>query len=88
MEMEIEKSWIAESEARYEAYKRGELEAYEWDVIRRKYESEMFVCGGFMTTEHEKEEKILDEGLLKAMEEIKDEETVDYEDVRELVKKL
>ncbi|NTW53736.1 MAG: addiction module protein [Chlorobaculum sp.] len=35
---EIEKSWIAESEARYDAFKRGELEAKDWDEIRKKYE--------------------------------------------------
>jgi len=35
---EIEKSWIAESEARYAAYKRGELQAEEWDEIRKRYE--------------------------------------------------
>lgn len=35
---DIEKSWIAESEARYEAYKRGELEAYDWDEIKKRYE--------------------------------------------------
>ncbi len=34
----IEKSWIAESEARYEAYKRGELDAYDWDEIQKRYE--------------------------------------------------
>ncbi len=34
----IEQSWIAESEARYEAYKRGELEAIDWDKIKRRYE--------------------------------------------------
>ncbi len=34
---DIEKSWIAEAEARYKAYKRGELQAIEWDEIR--------VCG-------------------------------------------
>lgn len=28
---EIEKSWIAESEARYQAYKKGELEAVDWE---------------------------------------------------------
>ena len=32
---DIEKSWIAEAEARYEAYKRGELEAIEWDESER-----------------------------------------------------
>lgn len=35
---EIEKKWIAESEARYDAFKRGELQAEEWDEIRKKYE--------------------------------------------------
>ncbi|MBL7179336.1 MAG: addiction module protein [Desulfobacterales bacterium] len=33
----IEQSWIAESEARYEAYKRGELEAIDWDEIKTRY---------------------------------------------------
>ena len=32
---DIEKSWIAESETRYEAYKRGELVAYDWDEIKK-----------------------------------------------------
>ena len=35
---DVEKSWIAESEARYKAYKRGELEATEWNEIRKRYE--------------------------------------------------
>lgn len=35
---EVEKSWIAESEARYEAYKRGELEIKDWDEIKKKYD--------------------------------------------------
>ena len=35
---DIEKSWVAESEARYNAYKRGELEAYDWDEIKKGYE--------------------------------------------------
>jgi putative addiction module component (TIGR02574 family) len=35
---EIEKSWIAESEARYKAYKRGELEAIDWEEIRKRYD--------------------------------------------------
>ncbi|CAB1080983.1 hypothetical protein D1AOALGA4SA_8649 [Olavius algarvensis Delta 1 endosymbiont] len=30
----IEKSWVAESEARYEAYKRGELKSYDRDEIK------------------------------------------------------
>lgn len=36
-DQKIEKSWLAESEARYEAYKRGELEAKDWDTIKKKY---------------------------------------------------
>jgi len=35
---EIEKKWIAGSEARYDAYKRGELQAEDWDEIRKKFE--------------------------------------------------
>lgn len=35
---EIEKSWAAESEARYEAYKRGAIQAIDWDEIRKRYE--------------------------------------------------
>jgi putative addiction module component (TIGR02574 family) len=35
---EIVKSCIAESEARYKAYKRGELEAMNWEEIRKRYE--------------------------------------------------
>jgi putative addiction module component (TIGR02574 family) len=35
---DIEKSWIAESEARYEAYTRGELQAIGWDEIRKRYD--------------------------------------------------
>lgn len=34
---EIEKSWIAESEARYEAYKRGEIDAVDWNEIKKRY---------------------------------------------------
>ena len=34
----IEKKWIAESEARYEAYKRGEIEAIEWDELKKRYD--------------------------------------------------
>ena len=34
---DFEKSWIAESEARYDAYTRGELEAYDWDEIKKRY---------------------------------------------------
>ncbi len=35
---EIEQSWIAESEARYEAFRRGELQAEDWGEIRERYE--------------------------------------------------
>ncbi len=35
---DIEKSWIHESEARYEAYKHGELDTYDWDEIKKRYE--------------------------------------------------
>ena len=34
---DIEQSWIDESEARYDTYKRGELEAIDWDEIRNRY---------------------------------------------------
>lgn len=40
---EIEKSWVAESEARYEAYKRGELDAIDWDEIKKRYTPWKFV---------------------------------------------
>lgn len=36
---DIEKSWIAESEARYEAYKKGEIEAVDWDEVKKRYKS-------------------------------------------------
>ncbi|NIA05494.1 MAG: addiction module protein [Proteobacteria bacterium] len=35
---EIEQSWVRESEARYEAYKRGELAATDWEEIKKRYE--------------------------------------------------
>jgi putative addiction module component (TIGR02574 family) len=34
---DIEQSWADESEARYYAYKRGELEAIDWDEIKKRY---------------------------------------------------
>lgn len=34
---EIEKRWIDESEARYDAYKRGDLESVEWREDRKGY---------------------------------------------------
>lgn len=34
---DIEKNWIAESETRYEAYKRGELKALDWDAIKKGF---------------------------------------------------
>lgn len=36
---DIEQSWIVEAEDRYEAYKRGELAAIDWDEISKRYES-------------------------------------------------
>jgi len=35
---DIEQSWIAESEARYDAYKRGELESIDWNEIKKRLE--------------------------------------------------
>ncbi len=35
---EIEKLWIKEADARYEAYKRGELKATDWEEIKKRYE--------------------------------------------------
>ena len=34
---DIEQGWVAESEARYETYKKGELEATDWDYIKKRY---------------------------------------------------
>jgi putative addiction module component (TIGR02574 family) len=34
---EIEQSWVREAEARLEAYRRGEIEAADWDEIRKRY---------------------------------------------------
>ena len=36
-DLDIEKSWVSESEARYEAYKRGKLKAFDWDEIKKGY---------------------------------------------------
>jgi putative addiction module component (TIGR02574 family) len=35
-DFDIEQSWIAESEARYEAYKRGELKGVDWEEIKTR----------------------------------------------------
>ena len=35
---DVEQSWIVEAEARYEAFKRGELAAIDWDEIKKRYE--------------------------------------------------
>ena len=35
---DTEKKWIAESEARYEAYKRGEVPAMDLEDIKKRYE--------------------------------------------------
>jgi putative addiction module component (TIGR02574 family) len=34
---DIEQGWIAEAEARYEAYRRGEIQAVDWEEIKRRY---------------------------------------------------
>jgi putative addiction module component (TIGR02574 family) len=36
---DIEKSWVAESELRYEAYKQGGLKAHDWNDIKKRYEN-------------------------------------------------
>jgi putative addiction module component (TIGR02574 family) len=36
---DIEKSWVAESELRYKAYKQGELKAHNWNDIKKRYEN-------------------------------------------------
>ncbi len=38
LDPDIEQSWVVEAEARYEAYKRGELKAIDWDEIKKRYE--------------------------------------------------
>ena len=35
---EIEKKWVAESEARYQAYKKGEFEAIDWEEEKKRYD--------------------------------------------------
>lgn len=35
---DIEQSWSTESEARYEAYRRGELDAVDWEEIKKRYQ--------------------------------------------------
>jgi len=35
---EIEAMWIEEADSRYEAYKRGELKATDWEEIKKRYE--------------------------------------------------
>jgi len=34
---EIEQLWIKEADARYEAYKRGELKSTDWEDIKKRY---------------------------------------------------
>ena len=34
---EIEKAWVAESEARYGAYQKGQIKAVDYKVIRKKF---------------------------------------------------
>lgn len=38
LDHDIERSWVAESEARYVAYKRGELDAIDWEEIKKRHE--------------------------------------------------
>ena len=33
---EIEQNWVNEAEARYEAYKKGEIPALDWDEIKKR----------------------------------------------------
>ncbi len=35
---DTDRAWISESEAHNEAYKRGELEAVDWDTVKKRYE--------------------------------------------------
>lgn len=35
---EIEARWIEEADARFEAYKRGELKTTDWNEIKKRYE--------------------------------------------------
>jgi putative addiction module component (TIGR02574 family) len=34
----IERRWADEADARYEAYKRGEISAVDWEDIKRSYQ--------------------------------------------------
>ena len=34
---EIEKNWVKESEARYKAYKDGEIKSTDWEEVRKRY---------------------------------------------------
>jgi len=34
---EIEKLWIKEADARYEAYKKGKIKVKDWEKIKEKY---------------------------------------------------
>ncbi|MDM8523211.1 addiction module protein [Desulfococcaceae bacterium HSG8] len=34
---DTDRIWISESESRYEAYKRGEIDAVDWDTIKKRY---------------------------------------------------
>ena len=36
---EIEKKWVAESEQRYRAYKKGDLKTKDWVEIKKRYNS-------------------------------------------------
>ena len=34
---EIEKCWVMEAEARYEAYKKGEMDSVDWADTKKRY---------------------------------------------------
>lgn len=36
---DVEKNWVSESESRYDAYKKGELAAIDWEDVKKRYES-------------------------------------------------
>ena len=35
---DIEQGWIAEAEARYEAHRRGELQAVDWEETKKRFQ--------------------------------------------------
>jgi len=37
VDTDIEKNWVAESESRYSAYKKGNIKAIDFEKIKKKY---------------------------------------------------